>query len=85
MKGGGGHTIRSIWTNPDAGIHPAEKFDRLIDHKEKVLRLAHDITALSQTMEDTMRFPGETENPAINMEAKTYDPGPCLSKNSNPL
>ena len=27
MKGGGGHTIRNIWTNPDSGIHPDELFD----------------------------------------------------------
>ena len=53
-----------------------EKFDHLRDHKDKVLRLANDVTALYQTMDDTMRFPGETENLAINMEAKTYDSQP---------
>jgi sulfite reductase (ferredoxin) len=43
------------------------------------VRLANDITALYHTMDDTMRFPGETEKLAINMEAKTYDSQPHAS------
>ncbi len=53
-----------------------ENPDRLVDHQNKVILLAEDIRTLYGTMDDTMRFPGETQNLAINMEAKHYDTRP---------
>lgn len=44
--------------------------DKLTDHKDKVAALGNEITALYQSMDNTMRFPGEKENLTINMEAK---------------
>jgi sulfite reductase (ferredoxin) len=42
----------------------------LRDHQDKVLALGEEITALYKSMDDTMRFPGEEKNFAINMEEK---------------
>ncbi len=49
-----------------------KKLENSNNHTDKVVKLAEVIIALYKTMDDTMRFPGETENLTINMEAKTY-------------
>ena len=43
---------------------------KLKDHKDKVIALGLEIAGLYKSMDNTMRFPGETENLTINMEAK---------------
>jgi sulfite reductase (ferredoxin) len=42
----------------------------LTDHQDKVLALGQEITALYQSMDDTMRFPVEEKSFAINIEEK---------------
>ena len=49
------------------------KYQNLLDNKEKVVALGKEVTALYKGMDNTMRFPGETENLAITMAAKTED------------
>lgn len=49
------------------------KYQNLLDNQEKVVALGKEVTALYKGMDNTMRFPGETENLAITMAAKTED------------
>lgn len=50
-----------------------DTYQNLLDNKENVVALGKEVTALYKGMDNTMRFPGETENLAITMVAKTED------------
>ncbi len=46
----------------------------LADYYETIINLGKEVIELYKSMDNTMRFPGETQNPAINMESKIDDP-----------
>ncbi len=50
------------------------KQKNLTDYQDKIMNLGREVVELYKSMDNTMRFPGETENPAINMESKNDDP-----------